>query len=205
MIVTTKLNMDLAKPRITPELYVVQDDRYSRNLEVSLYVNGVTFAPPEGYTVLIRYAKPDGKGGAYDTLPDGTQAWSIQKNKVLLALAPQVCSTAGKVMLMATLIRNEVELTTFAICIHVEARPKGIPDSRNYLNITGFLPQPAAASVGQYLKVTWMDEYGRVAGLDTVELEGLPVVSGDNEGAFLRVVKGTWAVTRVSNAEEVSF
>ena len=205
MIVRTKMDMDLALPRIVPELYVVQDDRYSRCLEVSLNVNGIPLMLPEGYTVLIRYVKPDGKNGAYDTLPDGSQAWSIRENHVSVVLAPQVCSTAGKVSLMATLIQNEFELTTFTITIQVVGRPKGIPDSRNYVNITGFLPQPAVAQPGKCLKVAWVDEYGRAAGLDCVDIEGLPIVSEEQEGQFLRVVEGKWAPAVVEKAEEVQF
>ena len=40
MIVTSKINVELAQPKTVPEIYAVQDDRYSRNLQINLLVNG---------------------------------------------------------------------------------------------------------------------------------------------------------------------
>lgn len=205
MTATTKLKMDLAQPEILPEVYLIQDDRYSRSLDISLYCSGLAFELPEGCTALIRYTKPDGKGGTYDTMPDGTSAFATQGNRLSLRLAPQVCDTAGKVTLMVTLFSGDGELSCFSLCLNVLARHRGIPDSRDYVNITGFLPQPAVAQVGQYLKVAWVDEYGRVTGLETGMADGLPAVTEENEGAFLRVVDGAWAAAAVENAEEVGF
>lgn len=205
MIATTKRKMDLTQPDILPEVHLVQDDRYSRNVELLLYSNGIAFTLPEGCSALIRYTKPDGKTGTYDTMPDGSPAWSIQDNVLTLRLAPQVCTTPGKVTLMATLFSGDGELSSFSICLNVLARPRGIRDSRDYINITGFLPQPAPAQVGQFLKVSWVDEYGRVTGLETGTADGLPAVSDGDEGAFLRVTDGVWTAVRLENAEEVSF
>ena len=130
MTAITKLKMDLAEPELLPEVYLVQDDRYSRSLDISLYCSGIALAPPEGCTVLIRYNKPDGKGGTYDTMPDGTPAFAIRDNVVRLRLAPQVCGTAGKVTLMATLFCGDGELNSFSLSLNVLARHRGIPDSR---------------------------------------------------------------------------
>jgi hypothetical protein len=38
-----------------------------------------------------------------------------------------------------------------------------------------------------------------------VQSGNLPVVTTDNNGAFLRVVNGVWAVDNIPNAEEASF
>ena len=205
MIVTTKCTMDLTRPQILPEIYVVQDDRYSRNVELSLYQNGVAVEIPEDVSAVIRFAKPDGKTGAYDTLPNGEMAWKTEGNRITFALAPQVCTTAGRTRVMVTLLRETAELSTFAVCLHVTRRPHGIPESRDYYNITSFLPQPAKAETGQYLKVTWVDAWGRVAGMETAPLTGLPDVTDDQEGFFLRVVEGSWKAVQVVDGEEVDF
>lgn len=205
MTATTKLRMDLDQPDLLPEVHLVQDDRYSRNLDIVLYCSGLPLELPEGCGVLICYTKPDGKTGTYDTMPDGSPAWSIRDNVVRLRLAPQVCTVPGKVTLMATLFSGGGELNCFSLCLQVLARPQGIRDSRDYVNITGFLPQPAGAQVGQFLKVSWVDEYGRISGLETGTADGLPAVGEADEGAFLRVVDGAWAVTALPSAEEVAF
>lgn len=197
--------MDLDQPDFLPEVHLVQDDRYSRNLDIVLYCSGLPLELPEGCGVLIRYTKPDGKTGTYDTMPDGSPAWSIRDNVVRLRLEPQVCTVPGKVALMATLFSGGGELNCFSLCLQVLARPQGIRDSRDYVNITGFLPQPTGAQVGQFLKVSWVDEYGRITGLETGSADGLPAVGEADEGAFLRVVDGTWAVTALPSAEEVAF
>lgn len=205
MIATTKFSMDLARPGVTPILDAVQEDKYSRELQIGLYTNGVAFPVPEDCAVLIRYGKPDGRGGVYDTMPDGTAAWSISGNEVTVRLAPQVCTVAGKVTLSVTLLHGGAELSCFPVQLNVHGRQEGAPESRQYIHITGFLPQTAAAQPGQYLKAAAVDENGRVTAVETGEMGGLPGVSTENEGAFLRVVDGAWAVAALESAEEVSF
>ena len=205
MIATTKIKMDLALPERLPEVHLSQDDRYSRAVDIALYTSGLVFPLPQDCTAVIRYTKSDGKGGVYDTMPDGSPAWSVRDNVLTLRLAPQVCAVPGTVSLMATLYSGGGELNSFQLNLQVRARPGGIRDSRDYINITGFLPQPAEAQIGQFLKVSWVDEFGRITGLETAEADGLPAVSRENEGAFLRAVDGAWAVTSLEKAEEVDF
>ena len=123
MIITSKVNTDLMRPSRTAVINAVQDDRYSRNLELSLYADEVPWNIPENTHVLIRYSKNDGKGGEYDTLPDGTAAWSAEGNQLTLALAPQVLTVPGPVSLSVRLVLEEKELSTFSILIHVQAKP----------------------------------------------------------------------------------
>ena len=205
MIATTKFDVELALPKMIPEIYVVQDDRYSRAMQMNLLMHGVPFELPEGFSAVMTYVKPDGRKGAYDTLPDGNRAWEIQGSRVWIALAPEVCAAAGDVKFMVSLIRNESKLGTFEICIHVKALAKGMPHSKDYLNITGFLPQPASGNCGEFLKVSWIDDFGRVAGVETVEMDVLPKPTEDIEGAFLRVEDGVWTAVQLQNAEEVEF
>lgn len=40
---------------------------------------------------------------------------------------------------------------------------------------------------------------------DKEKLNSIPEVTEDNEGDFLRVVNGVWAVSSIANAEEESF
>ena len=97
MMITNKINLDLQKPGTMPTIYAVQNDSYSRNLEIALFSNHRIFSFPENAAVVIRYKKSDGKGGEYDTLPDGNIAWQADRNILTVALVPQVLTTPGSV------------------------------------------------------------------------------------------------------------
>lgn len=178
MIITTKIKMDLANLQRRIRIDTVQDDRYSRNLQIGLYSGTAAFTPPADTMVLVRYRKSDGTAGVYDTLPDGTTAWSITGNQVTVALAPQVCTVSGPVELTVSLLWGNAQLTCFTIGLDVHPQPKGAGDSEPYFHVTGYLPQPASAQVGQYLKVAAV-ENGRITALQTGTVPGgSTVVSG---------------------------
>lgn len=168
MIVKHKIDMDLVRREILPCINAVQDDKYSRDLVISLYENGLVFTPDEDCAVLVRYRKPDRTVGIYDTMPDGTLGWSIAGNVVTVALAPQVCTVPGSVELTVALLKGQMELSCFSMQLLVQPRPQCCMKSENYLHVTGFLPQPVKAEVGQYLVVSGVDEQGRVTGVEAV-------------------------------------
>lgn len=139
MIITHNIEkMDLAKRGPTPSISVVQDDKYSRKVAIPLFSNG-TQADLTGLSVLVRYRKPDGTGGSYDTLPDDSAAGTISGNTVTVALAPQVCTVPGTVKLTACLISGEQQLHTFAVDVNVQANPGLQVTSENYYRVTGAL------------------------------------------------------------------
>ena len=162
------------RPSRTAVINAVQDDRYSRNLELSLYADEVPWNIPENTHVLIRYSKNDGKGGEYDTLPDGTAAWSAEGNQLTLALAPQVLTVPGPVSLSVRLVLEEKELSTFSILIHVQAKVcTQIPESENYYHVTAYLPAPASAKKGQFFRILSVDGQGKVTALEAVNEEDI--------------------------------
>ena len=169
MIVTHKFNLDLVKRELPPRIDVMQDDKYSRNLEIQLMANGKAYYPPDGCRVLIRYSKVDCTGGAYDVLPDGTEAWTIEDNVITVRLAPQVCTKNGPVKMIVTLFSGNSELNCFGLDLFVWKNPKGVYSSSRYVNVTGFIPQPASANVGQYLEVAAVDGSGRIIALQAVD------------------------------------
>lgn len=137
MIITTKLSMDFFKQTERPWINAVQDDRYSRDLQITLYDNGEDWTPPEGVTVEVAYRKADGTSGWYDTMPDGTAAWSIDGNVLTAALAPQVLTAPGPVML-AVLFRDgeQNQLATFPMWIQVEPNPAmSAAKSEDYISV----------------------------------------------------------------------
>lgn len=174
MMIKTQINMDLVRPEKTMLVRLVQKDKMSRSVQLRLFADGEEVMLPENCRVLVRYGKPDGTGGSYDTMPDGSSAWQIAGNAVTVKLAPQVCNVAGKVKLSVSLLEGEKELNCFAVYLDVQAGAEQEAESGNYVYLTGYLPQPGSAEVGQYVKVAGVDALGRVTAVETADAEAVP-------------------------------
>lgn len=184
MIVTHNISIDLQEKGAVPQIDATQDDQYTRDLAIHLFQGKAAWEIPQDASVVIRYCKSDGVGGEYDTLPDGTAAWSAQENVLRLALAPQVLTVPGTVMLSAAMIREEEVISIFAVAISVRPRIQGIfAESSPYYNVAGFLPGPVMAKPGQFLRIAHVNEEGRVValeGTDTINgIAGTEPVQGD--------------------------
>lgn len=176
MIVTHYVTIDLQDKGAVPQIDATQDDQYTRDLAICLMEGDSDWIIPEDAAVVIRYCKSDGVGGEYDTMPDGSAAWSAEGNVLRLALAPQVLTCPGTVMLSATMIREAEVLSIFSVAISVRPRVRGIfAESEAYYNVSGFLPGPVNAEKGQYLRIAQVDSQGRV-----VAVEGANAAAGGN-------------------------
>lgn len=169
MIVKHKITADITRHGVIPRIDAVQNDKYCRDLEIQLQTNGVAFTPPEGCSVLVRYKKEDRTGGIYDTLPDGTTAWSLSGDMLTVALAPQICTVAGSVEMAVSLLLGASEICCLVLQVDVHPLPGITNSSESYFHVAHFVPQPENAEVGQYLKVAGVDALGRatVIGADT--------------------------------------
>ena len=165
MTITQHISIDLQQPGNMPMVHAVQGDEYTRVVEIDLYSGGMAWNPPSGCEVVIRYGKPDGKGGVYGNLPDDTTAWSIDGNTISVILAPQMLTVPGIVKAQVALIVDQKQLvSTFHFAVSVEEdSSKGAVKSENYVNWkTYYIPQTKNAVVGQYLKISKVDADGRV-------------------------------------------
>lgn len=205
-MITNKLKLDLQKPGTTPTIHAVQNDSYSRNLEIALFSDHRPFAFPENGTVVIRYKKSDGKGGEYDTLPDGTAAWQMERNILTVALAPQVLTTPGSVLLTVTLIADGAQLSIFPIRLDVApVAAAKIAKSENYFYITGLLPAPVSGNVGQSLRIAAVNGEGRVTAVEAVDSGSLSQgISGDPAVYGLQVLYLTGDTSGMSKENAVS-
>lgn len=195
MIITSKIEMDLALSGQTPEVEAVQDDKYSRNLEVSLLAAGTPWEVPAGTYAVVRYMKPDGTGGSYDTLPDGSAACSISGSVVTVALAPQVCTASGLVRLAIGLMGLEAEINTFAINLVVHRNPGIDAVSEDYTNMTAYVK---AFGWAPYMYLS-TDENGWVVSVDPLER------IGETTEEILDGILGTTAISVVKGEDAVSF
>lgn len=188
MIVTQKIHIDLLRPGIEPQIHAAQDDKYSRNIKIRIFAAGVPWVIPEDASVLVRYRKPDGTGGLYDTLPDGNKASSMEGNELTIVLAPQMLTVAGPVSLTVTMIEGKQQLTTFLLWLQVHPDASAdAEDSAEYINVTSFLPAPKSAKPGQYFRVVAVDENGKVTEVESVDV----AVGGDVDlSGYVKSVNG---------------
>lgn len=120
---TAALRVDMLDPGAPQIIHAVQDDSNSRKIAFSIYAGGAQWAVPDGTLVTVRYKKPDGTAGFYDTLPDGsTPAAMIDGNVVTVALVPQAFTVRGNVPVQIKLYDSSgTSIATFAVVMHVSA------------------------------------------------------------------------------------
>lgn len=172
MIVTSNITMDLDHRGVMPVVDAVQGDFNSRAVALHLTAGGKDWPVPEGTEVQVRYRKSDNTGGLYDTLPDGTRAWTIGGSTVTVVLAPQMLTVAGSVFAQVELNLGDLLLATFTIHLRVEGNTmEGMEPSADYFRAR-FLPQ-ATGAVGQLLQIAQVDDGGHVLALEALDKESL--------------------------------
>lgn len=120
MIITHKLTMDLMTAESMPKIQAVQDDRYTRKLELTLFSGGKPWVIPELTSVLVRYSRPDGVRGAYNVLSDGNDAWIADGNVLTVMLAPEVLCAAGLTAVTLSMFNEEQQISSFSVGVQVK-------------------------------------------------------------------------------------
>ena len=120
MTINHKLSIDLTRRECPATVDAVQGD-CGRTLTLMLHANGIPWTIPADMQVLIRYVRPDGTGGEYDTMSDGSRPWHAEGNSLTVALAPQVLAEDGEVWLSFLLTRGQICISTFDIPLYVQA------------------------------------------------------------------------------------
>lgn len=138
MILLNQVNVFLHKNQ-SYSVDAVQGET-GRGLLLRLYDGAQAWEVPAGAKIQIRFRKPDGTGGIYDTLPDGSGAWQISGSEVTVSLAPQVLTVVGEVQLQVVVLYDGMELSTFTLSIHVQADPSlGTVESEDYVNLAAWI------------------------------------------------------------------
>lgn len=145
---TTYLTLDLQAPNLAVVASAKQNDTLGRQIAATLRDGSASF-DATGLLCEIRYAKPDGTYGFYDTLEDNTTpAYSIDGNVVTFTLAEQMITVAGAVYVDVNFYAPTGEkLTAFAFVLQVEASvlSDGTIVSSDYYNVlTATLAEAAA-------------------------------------------------------------
>ena len=162
MTITHNLTLDLQRKGELQRIDVVQGDAFTRQVNLALLCGGKPWNIPI-CTPVVRYSKPDGTEGIYETLPDGMPGVTYSGNTLTLELAPQMLTCAGPVQVQVELNLEDRRLATFTFMLVVEPGVALAGKSEDYVNWTkAYLPQTTGAKVGQYVRVAEVDGSGRI-------------------------------------------
>jgi hypothetical protein len=132
------ISIDISEKQNAPVVYAVRGEKNSRKIRVSLFQNGNAWIPDATSNIMISYRKSDGRGGMYDKLENGEDAFAFDgDNVVTITLAEQVLSTSGDVFLLASFASDNVITSTFPILVNVSENPGiDVAESNDYFNLS---------------------------------------------------------------------
>ena len=204
---TAALRVDLLDPGAPQIIHAVQDDSDSRKIAFSIYAGGAQWAVPDGTLVTVRYKKPDGTAGFYDTLPDGsTPAATIDGNIVTVALVPQAFTVCGNVPVQIKLYNSAgASIATFAVVMHVSANVVSdaeIVSSDYYSVLTKQIADVLAAAEGIEGNVTAAQEAAKQAASSASAAAGsATAAAGSASSASTAAEQAQTAATNAGQSE----
>ena len=135
MEITHELMLDLQQTGVRQTIYAKRGDSMTRTAKIRLFDGGTEFTVPSGTILQIAYAKSDGKGGLYDTMPDKSSACAASGNIVTAKLHPQMFTVAGLVACELRILTGSGEqLSTFTWFIAVQSSATDGIKSEDYYN-----------------------------------------------------------------------
>ena len=122
---TTNVILNLQVPNYSVAAYAVQGDEKSREINATLLDGSTPWTPPVGALGTVRYLKPDGTCGFYDSLEDNTTvAVTWTGNVATIKFAAQVLTVAGEVIVQLSFYSADAErLSCFNFRLIVEKNP----------------------------------------------------------------------------------
>lgn len=138
MLLTKEVTMNLNFRESPIVLEALQGDS-ARALTVHFYVGETPWEIPGDANILLQYCCEDGTGSIYDTLPDGTSAWSVDGNALTIHLISQVCAVPGCTRVQVTIFSGDKQVSAFPIEIRVTGQVTGEPVDATYCNLRQWL------------------------------------------------------------------
>lgn len=146
----TALTLNMQLPNYATVAYAVQGDSRTRQIIASLVDGSTPWTPPAGALPIVRYVKPDGTVGFYDTLEGGGAAVTTTGNVATITLAQQMLAVPGDVIVQLNYYTSAGEkITTFNFRLLVQAEAVTDMDitSNDYFNVlTQAIAQGAAVA-----------------------------------------------------------
>lgn len=141
MNINQTVALNLSEAIAPPALRMAQDDANTRTIKASLWDGAQPFSIPTECVCMVRFGKPDGTGGLYDTT-EGGQKVSYSGNVVTAPVAAQMLAVAGVVKAQIDIYGGGKEqqaekLATFRFRVEVE--PSAYADAKiissDYYNV----------------------------------------------------------------------
>ena len=141
MNIKHSIGLNLSADAIPGRLHMVQGDANSRTIVATLWDGAQLYSIPAGAAIMVRFRKPDGTGGLYDTTESGNKV-SYAGSVVTAPVASQMLAVAGDVFAEIDIFGSSSgaaaeRLATFRFV--VEVAPCVLPDaeiiSSDYYNI----------------------------------------------------------------------
>jgi len=133
--------LNLSESIAPPTLRMAQDDANTRTIKASLWDGAQPFSIPSECVCMVRFGKPDGAGGLYDTT-EGGQKVNYSGNVVTAPVAAQMLAVAGAVKAQIDIYgggekQQAEKLATFRFRVEVE--PSAYADAKiissDYYNV----------------------------------------------------------------------
>jgi len=119
-----------------------------RELIVHLLSGDDYWEIPDDADALIQYRCADGSGGAYDTLSDGSPAYSTDGHTIRISLIGQLFAMAGITRMQVTFVRQSVQLSTFPVEIRVASQVNAEIADSEYVNLAQWLDENKKGDTG---------------------------------------------------------
>lgn len=107
MVVTKTFNVDLVRLEVPPTWACMQGDANSRAICYRLYADGSSYEIPSGVSLRIAYEKADKTSGVYSQLPDGSSAYEISGNTVIIRLIEDISAKSGMALVQPILYDSD--------------------------------------------------------------------------------------------------
>lgn len=163
MKVTSQITVDLLHPNVATLVYAKQTDQQSRFISATLLEGSQPWTPPTGVLAAVRYRKPDGTIGWYDTTENKAAAVTMSGNVATIQLAAQALTVSGDVYIELEFYTQSAEkLSSFAWILAVEASTvsDGEIESSDYFNV---LAETLAEIVKAIPDIQKASEYAQAA------------------------------------------
>lgn len=163
MKVTSQITVDMLHPNVATLVYAKQADQQSRFISATLLEGSQPWTPPTGALIAVRYRKPDGTIGWYDTTENKAKAVTMSGNVATIQLTAQALAVSGDVYIELEFYTQSAEkLSSFAWVLAVEASAvsDGEIESSDYFNV---LAETLAEIVKALPNIQNADKYAQAA------------------------------------------
>lgn len=178
MQISTDITLNLKRPNINTIVHAKQNDRLTRKVVAQLMDGDEEWTPPAGNKIsTIRFTKPDGHKGFYETDENDDPAVSYSGSKATIMLAEQLLTCPGLVAVELNIYTEAGEkLSTFLFIVDVEESSVSDAEiiSTDYFNV---LTAQITRTIGRLDAIT---------GITATAQESLP-----GTGTYVIVTGGT--------------